>query len=140
LAGPNVAARPRYGSASMEMRMNFNLVAIETSHGALPAAVDWIAGTLLSSVATGVAVLAVAFLGFGMLFGHLDWRTGLRVILGAFILFGAPTIAQELAALAQGNKAAESDQVTAGETPQRRFVPDNSPAADPYAGAGMPKQ
>jgi hypothetical protein len=44
------------------------------SDAAIPAAIQRIVTTLLGGVATGVAVLAVAFLGFGMMFGHLDWR------------------------------------------------------------------
>ena len=110
------------------------------SDAALPAAVDWAVGTLLGSVATGVAVLAVAFLGFGMLLGHLDWRTGARVVLGIFILFGAPRIALELMALARNGEAAESGQVVAGGIPQQPILPKNMPVADPYAGAGLPQK
>jgi type IV secretory pathway VirB2 component (pilin) len=73
---------------------------VEPSVAAVPAAVDWAVGKLLGSVATGTGVLAVTFLGFGMLFAHLDWRTRVRVVLGIFILFGAPIIARELMALA----------------------------------------
>lgn len=118
------------------------LVAVDSyaSDAAIPAAVDWAVGTLLGSVATGVAVLAVAFLGFGMLFGHLDWRTGARVVLGIFILFGAPMIARELAGLARGGEMAQSDQVAAEGLPPQPAVPTNAPVADPYAGAGFPQQ
>jgi type IV secretion system protein VirB2 len=96
-------------------------------------------GTLLGSVATGVSVLAVAFLGFGKMFGHLDWRTGERVALGMIILFGAPIIAREPAGLARGGEALP-DQVVAGAIPQQPTVPKNAPLADPYVGAGMPQQ
>jgi type IV secretion system protein VirB2 len=97
-------------------------------------------GTLLGSVATGVSVLAVAFLGFGKMFGHLDWRTGERVALGIFILFGAPVIARELAALARGDEAAAPSQMAAGVLPKQLTMPKNTPAADPYAGAEMPQR
>jgi type IV secretion system protein VirB2 len=60
---------------------------------------------LLGSVATGIAVLAVAFVGFGLLGGRLNWRTGARVVMGVFILFGAPMIAQELMSLARDGDA-----------------------------------
>jgi type IV secretion system protein VirB2 len=110
------------------------------SDAAIPAAIQWIVTTLLGGVATGVAVLAVAFLGFGMMFGHLDWRTGTRVVLGIFILFGAPMITRELAALARGDEVAAPGQVAVGAVPSRPAVPKNAPAADPYAGAGLPQQ
>lgn len=74
------------------------------NHFALPATVRWIEGALLGSVATGVAVLAVAFVGYGMLAGRLDWRTGLRVVLGVFILFGAPLLVRELTGAVRGGE------------------------------------
>jgi type IV secretion system protein VirB2 len=120
--------------------MMSTFVTFQPSGAAIPAAVEWAVGTLLGSVATGAAVLAVAFLGFGMLFGHLDWRTGARVVVGIFILFGAPMIARELAALARdGNEAETGYGATAG-IPQTNAIPKNASAADPYAGAGLPQQ
>ena len=55
-------------------------------------AVQWIQGTLLGTVATVVAVIAVACVGFMMLTGRMNWRYGAIVILGCFILFGAVSI------------------------------------------------
>jgi type IV secretion system protein VirB2 len=55
-------------------------------------AVNWLQGTLLGTVATVVAVMAVAAVGFMMLTGRMNWRYGAMVILGCFILFGAATI------------------------------------------------
>ena len=55
-------------------------------------ALAWLQGTLLGNVATAVAVMAVAAVGFMMLTGRLNWRFGATVILGVFILFGAGTI------------------------------------------------
>lgn len=52
----------------------------------------WIQGSLLGNVATAVAVIAVAMIGFMMLTGRLNWKFGATVILGCFILFGAATI------------------------------------------------
>jgi type IV secretion system protein VirB2 len=54
--------------------------------------VMWLQGTLLGNVATAVAVMAVAAVGFMMLTGRMNWRYGATVILGCFILFGATTI------------------------------------------------
>lgn len=60
--------------------------------GVLVAAVTWLQGTLLGTVATVVAVIAVAAVGFMMLTGRINWRHGAVVILGCFILFGAASI------------------------------------------------
>lgn len=69
------------------------------AHAASPAgagpilnAVTWMRDTLLGEVASGVAVVAVAVVGFLMLTGRMNWRYGATVILGCFILFGAATI------------------------------------------------
>ena len=55
-------------------------------------AVQWLQGTLLGTIATVVAVIAVASVGFLMLTGRINWRYGATVILGCFILFGAASI------------------------------------------------
>lgn len=60
--------------------------------GPILAAVQWLEGTLLGNVATTVAVIAVALVGFMMLTGRINWRYGVTVILGCFILFGAAAI------------------------------------------------
>ena len=60
--------------------------------GPIVAALAWLQGTLLGNVATAVAVIAVAMVGFMMLTGRMNWRFGATVIIGCFILFGAGTI------------------------------------------------
>jgi len=60
--------------------------------GPIVAALLWLQGTLLGNVATAVAVMAVAAVGFMMLTGRLNWRFGATVIIGCFILFGASAI------------------------------------------------
>lgn len=60
--------------------------------GAIVGAVRWLEGTLLGTVATVVAVIAVAVVGFMMLSGRINWRYGATVIVGCFILFGAASI------------------------------------------------
>lgn len=60
--------------------------------GPIVSAVQWLQGTLLGTVATVVAVIAIACVGFGMLTGRINWRHGAVVILGCFILFGAVSI------------------------------------------------
>jgi type IV secretion system protein VirB2 len=73
--------------------------------GAIVGAVRWLQGTLLGTVATVVAVIAVAVVGLLMLTGRINWRHGVVVILGCFILFGATSIVagiQSTATLASG--------------------------------------
>jgi len=60
--------------------------------GVLVSAVNWLQGTLMGTVATVAAVIAVATVGFMMLTGRINWRYGLTVILGCFVLFGASSI------------------------------------------------
>ncbi|MBC2664097.1 TrbC/VirB2 family protein [Novosphingobium flavum] len=60
--------------------------------GPIVAALAWLQGTLMGNVATAVAVMAVAAVGFMMLTGRLNWRMGATVIIGCFVLFGASAI------------------------------------------------
>lgn len=60
--------------------------------GPIVAALAWLQGTLLGNVATAVAVMAVAAVGFMMLTGRMNWRFGATVIIGCFVLFGAGAI------------------------------------------------
>jgi type IV secretion system protein VirB2 len=60
--------------------------------GPIVSALSWLQGTLLGNVATAIAVMAVAAVGFMMLTGRMNWRFGASVIIGVFILFGAGTI------------------------------------------------
>jgi type IV secretion system protein VirB2 len=55
-------------------------------------AMRWMQGTLLGTVATAAAVIAIACVGFLMLSGRINWRHGAVVILGCFIMFGAASI------------------------------------------------
>jgi type IV secretion system protein VirB2 len=60
--------------------------------GPIVGALSWLQGTLLGNVATAVAVMAVAAVGFMMLTGRMNWRFGATVNIGCFILFGAASI------------------------------------------------
>jgi type IV secretory pathway VirB2 component (pilin) len=70
--------------------------------GPIVAALSWLQGTLLGNVATAVAVMAVAAVGFMMLTGRLNWRFGATVIIGCFILFGAGAIVSGIQGTAGG--------------------------------------
>lgn len=60
--------------------------------GVFVSAMNWLQGTLLGTIATVAAVIAVACVGFMMLTGRINWRYGATVILGCFVLFGAASI------------------------------------------------
>ncbi|MGC6331816.1 TrbC/VirB2 family protein [Rhizorhabdus sp. FW153] len=60
--------------------------------GPIVGAVQWIQGTLMGTVATVAAVIAIAVVGMMMLSGRLNWKYGATVIFGCFILFGAVSI------------------------------------------------
>lgn len=61
-------------------------------------ALNWMMNILLGPVATAVAVMAVAGVGFMMLTGRMNWRYGGTVIVGVFIIFGAPRLVNSIAA------------------------------------------
>jgi type IV secretory pathway VirB2 component (pilin) len=69
--------------------------------GPIVAALGWLQGTLLGNVATAVAVIAVAMVGFMMLTGRMNWRFGATVIIGCFVLFGAGAIVTGIQSTAQ---------------------------------------
>ena len=68
------------------------LVADPAGSSPLLGALNWVQGTLLGNLATSAAVIAVAVVGFLMLAGRIEWRRGLTVIFGSFIIFGAAAI------------------------------------------------
>jgi len=71
--------------------------------GPILGAVNWVRGTMEGGIATAVAVIAVAFVGFMMLTGRLNWKHGITVIIGCFILFGAATIVGGIQSAAQAS-------------------------------------
>ena len=68
----------------------------------LISALNWVQGTLLGNLATTAAVIAVAAVGFMMLTGRIEWRRGLVVVVGAFIIFGAVSIVAGIRSVAGG--------------------------------------
>ncbi len=102
----------------------------------LVTAVAWINDLLLGSLAVGLCVLAVALVGLMMFEGRLPVRHGARVILGCFILLGAPVIASGFAEFWQD----ESVGPPLAPAPDERLRPrEPLPQSDydPYAGASL---
>ena len=73
----------------------------QTASGAGNPLVDalvWMQSILLGPIATSLAVMAIAGVGFMMLTGRMNWRYGGTVIVGVFIIFGAPRLVNSIAA------------------------------------------
>lgn len=104
---------------------------------ALIGAAQWVQGTLLGTLATTVAVIAVAWIGFGMLTGRINLQRGAIVILGCFIVFGAPMIAAGLMRAGEAGGGARVAIVVPPPPPSAQPVPTPAPY-DPYAGASVP--
>lgn len=109
------------------------------------AAVDWIEGVALGSVATSIALIAVASIGFLMLGGRLPVRRGATVIMGCFILFGAPVIASGLLGSLQSGRepavqAPPPPSPLTAAIPKPTPVPTPGSSYDPYAGAAVPQR
>ena len=104
------------------------------------AAVDWLQGTLLGTVATTIAIIAVAWIGFLMLAGRTNIRHGLTVIAGCFLLFGASSIAAGIQASVEGG----GDSAISYIAPAPPMPSPPSPAPrmnpDPFAGAAVPSR
>lgn len=104
----------------------------------LVAAVWWLQATLLGTVATTVAIIAVSWVGLMMLAGRASLRYGLTVIAGCFVLFGASTIAVGI----QSSLAGTAPGAELGPPPPAPPLPDLPPPPpanhDPYAGASVP--
>lgn len=100
------------------------------------AALEWIERLMLGTAATGVAILAIAILGLLTLQGRLDWRRGSRVILGCFLIFGAPVIAAGLLGRIDNPPVRPSPTAEADIDAPPPPPPRNQPF-DPYAGAAV---
>lgn len=100
-------------------------------------AVNWLADLLTGSLGTVIAVLAIAWAGLSMLQGRLAVREGARIVIGCFILFGAPLIARGIMATAKWERPVASQSATTPPPPVA--VPASPPQFDPYAGASVPR-
>lgn len=116
------------------------MIITPTAAGAysLAAAAEWISAVLLGSVASTVAIIAVAGVGLLMLAGRANWRRALSVVLGCFIIFSARSIAEGFGGLIAG----EPERPTLADAPSQplpTYRPSEPPANyDPYAGAAVP--
>jgi type IV secretory pathway VirB2 component (pilin) len=112
--------------------------------GVLVPAVQWIEGALLGSLATVIAILAIAGIGFAMFSGRIALRRTISAILGCFVLLGASSIARGLITATQEVMEAEATSAyNPYSIPTRHAQPTVAPRApsrfgdDPNAGAAV---
>lgn len=103
------------------------------------AASDWVGGLVFGPTVVTLCVLAVALLGFAMLTGRLPVRRAGLVVLGCFVLLGAPTIVAGLPIDFWMQAADGPPPVSANSILYER--PTLPPATyDPYAGASLRRE
>lgn len=126
-------------SSFLADRAVVSLTSLSDSPGSSPlvAAVSWLQGTLLGTIAIAVAIIAVSWVGLLMLMGRIEIRHGLTVIAGCFILFGASAIASGIQSFA-GRSGAEAAYAAPPIGPAPVPPPARPRNADPYAGAALP--
>jgi hypothetical protein len=97
--------------------------------------VGWANTVLLGELAIGLSVIGIATIGFALLTGRLPLRLGGRVVLGLFVLLGAPAIATAFSGAWQASNDAPLPIALAPiEEPRADLPPANY---DPYAGASL---
>lgn len=99
----------------------------------------WLQHLLLGSLATTIAVLAIAATGAAMLAGTVDLRRAARVILGCFVLLGAPVIATGLRDML-GGATGQVVEIGPLQVPKASSAPLSVDPFDPYAGVAVPQQ
>lgn len=112
-------------------------VGVPAGSSAIVDASQWIEGVLLGPIATSLAIIAVALLGFAMLMGRINMRRAISVLMGCFLLFGAKGIAEGLRSF---GAIGEAPPMTNGPAPLvypsvSKTHENNINAFDPYAGA-----
>ena len=101
-------------------------------------ALDWINAIVTGPLGTGIAILAVAGVGYGLLSGRVDTRRALTVIIGTFIMFGAASIVAGV----RDNSDRLADDTTVPDGPaiattEKLPPPQRAEPYDPYAGASL---
>lgn len=116
--------------------MTYGSLADPAGASVLGAAIGWLQATLLGTLATTIAIIAVACVGLMMLSGRINLRHGLTVIAGSFVLFGATTIVAGIQSMAGTDLAGGYAPPPVAPPPPLPALPPANP--DPYAGASVP--
>lgn len=105
---------------------------------AILAAIRWLEGVLLGSLATTIGVIAIAAIGLLMLGGYVPVRRGASAVLGCFILFGAPGIVAGLrSAIPESFPRAMAEESLPQVQQPAMPRPPSPQGYDPYAGAAV---
>lgn len=106
--------------------------------GTLVNAINWVTEFLVGPLATSIAVITIIWIGFSMLKGHIDWRRGLSVLMGCFVIFSAQAMADGLHVSAI-KIVPQPVIIDTPLTPPPIAPPSTNQtnAFDPYAGAKM---
>jgi type IV secretory pathway VirB2 component (pilin) len=110
-------------------------------------AVGWIEQVVFGSLGVTIAVLGVGLMGFRILLGYANPKEMGRILLGCFILFGAPTIARGLIASLGYGQASEPRDVPTVAAPVAptsvpsvpHMPPANANPFDPYSNGASTK-
>lgn len=114
------------------------LAQIPMSASPIGAGAAWLMAILSGPLATTIAVIAVASVGFAMLSGRIELRRGFAVLLGSFILFGAGSIARGLITFTQFDSAPIVNRTPPPPVYPEADRPNTSGQPfDPYAGASV---
>lgn len=112
-----------------------NLPAFADSQGQiLGPAVQWLGQAVSGSLPALLCVIGIALVGLLSLQGRLPFRQGVRVVIGSFVLFGAPFVAAALLDLASNPPASLPPPGPPLPTGTRSLPP---AGYDPYAGASL---
>ena len=108
---------------------------------AIPGALHWIEGALTGSLASAVAIIAIACFGLMLMSGRISKSRGVQLVLGCFIVFGSGPIAQGIvSSIVKAEHGSGSQPITRAppflqSAPATVAIPDSY---DPYAGAALP--
>ena len=107
------------------------------------AAMSWLQGATVNTLAQTIAIVTIAAVGFRMLNGRLEVRRAVQVVLGCFLLFGSASIANGLRESIVGQNLDIAPVVAPIPPPPLGSLPQSTPIPvpyDPYAGASVPQR
>lgn len=108
---------------------------VAQSDSPLAQSVEWLTGLVSGTVAAALCVLAVALIGLLMLGGRVHMRRSARILVGCFLLLGAPAITGGLLSVVRLD--AKSDLISPDTAPIDVRPPLPPSNYDPYAGASL---